>query len=71
MTNALNATSRHPDANTIPCERCGEPAEFIPYQDQGGCGGAIIEMWRCPNGHVRYGDIIGQAMCDPTDPDTD
>lgn len=49
---------------TRPCEVCGEPAEMIPYQDAAGCGSAIMELWRCANGHATYGDIIGYGACD-------
>lgn len=57
--------------DTVLCEVCGSPMEFIPYQDQAGCGSAILELWRCPNGHVRYGDIIGYAACDVQPGDSD
>ncbi|MFC1961239.1 hypothetical protein ACFLYO_11100 [Chloroflexota bacterium] len=53
------------DPITGPCETCGQTAELIPYMDYAGCGSAVIELWRCPDGHVRYGDkIMGQATCD-------
>jgi hypothetical protein len=54
---------------TQPCDVCGEPAELIPYQDVAGCGIVTIELWRCPNGHARYGDITEDATCDIS-PDT-
>ena len=57
--------------DTVLCEVCGSPMEFIPYQDQAGCGSAILELWRCPNGHVVYGDIIGYAACDVPAADAD
>lgn len=61
----------HPHTSDKPCIRCGGHAVFYPYQDQGGCGSAIIELWRCQDcGHVEYGDVIGQASCD-LDPNDD
>ena len=60
MTNPSPKTT-----DTVLCEVCGSPMEFIPYQDQAGCGSAVLELWRCPNcGHAEYGDVIGYAACD-------
>lgn len=53
-----------PPSQNRPCDVCGQPAEMIPYQEAGGCGTAIIELWRCPNGHAEYGDIVGYDSCD-------
>lgn len=59
-----NPSNTPPDILTEPCETCGQPAEMIPYMDFGGCGSAVIELWRCPAGHVRYGNKLDQASCD-------
>jgi hypothetical protein len=49
---------------TRPCDRCDQPATLIPYHETTGCGGAIIALWRCANGHSEFGDIIGYDTCD-------
>jgi hypothetical protein len=59
-------TDNHAESNTPAelCEVCGAPMTLIPYQDAAGCGTAIIELWRCENGHARYGNTIDYAACD-------
>jgi hypothetical protein len=54
--------------DTVLCEVCGSPMEFHRYHDQAGCGSAVLALWRCPNGHVEYGDVIDYVTCD-VDPD--
>ena len=48
MSKQSNTTN---DPNIEPCKTCGQPAEMIPYMDYAGCGSAVIELWRCPDGH--------------------
>ncbi len=57
-----------PPAETRPCDRCDQPAVLIPYHETTGCGGAIIALWRCANGHSEFGDIIGYDTCEWTLP---
>lgn len=60
----MSDTNTPATPSTKTCEVCESPAKLIPYQDAAGCGTAVIELWRCENGHARYGDIMGYSTCD-------